>query len=592
MALDGCVIVALTHELKSQLHTGRIDKIYQPEIDEIIFTIRNNRKNYKILLSASSNCPRIHFTKSDKKNPMDPPNFCMVLRKHLLGGRIIDIIQPKFERMIKLVIESFDELNILRTKELIIEMMGRHSNIILVDCENNKIIDSIKRIPSYISRYRQVLPGIEYAMPPSQNKVNPLEINTKDNFISVIQDKDKRTSIYKAIYTSFTGISPLLSREICYRSSIDENIILSNLDKQMINSIYRNFMNIINKIKANDFAPVIYYDNATEKYIDFSSIDISYLNYYEKQLFESTSDMVESFYFKRDSKERMKQRTNDLHKNIHAKLDKAYNKLSNLNEDLKKGYNAEKYKLYGNLITANIYQMEKNQDKVELINYYNENYDVITIPLDKKLTPSQNAQKYFKMYNKAKTTIYEVNNQIKKTKREIDYLEQIIINIEQSTHMSDIEEIRAELEEIGILKRKVTKKGVSPSKKSNYLRYISSDGFEILVGKNNKQNDDITFKISSKEDLWFHVKDMPGSHVILKLKNKTPSDLSISEAATLAAYHSKAKNSTKVAVDYTRRKNVKRQRGAKPGMVIYDNYSTILVDSDEKSAFKNIRKQS
>ncbi len=592
MALDGCVIAALTHELKSQLHTGRIDKIYQPEIDEIIFTIRNNRKNYKILLSASSNCPRIHFTKSDKKNPMDPPNFCMVLRKHLLGGRIIDIIQPKFERMIKLVIESFDELNILRTKELIIEMMGRHSNIILVDCENNKIIDSIKRIPSYISRYRQVLPGIEYAMPPSQNKVNPLEINTKDNFISVIQDKDKRTSIYKAIYTSFTGISPLLSREICYRSSIDENIILSNLDKQMINSIYRNFMNIINKIKANDFAPAIYYDNATEKYIDFSSIDISYLNYYEKQLFESTSDIVESFYFKRDSKERMKQRTNDLRKNIHVKLDKAYNKLSNLNEDLKKGYNAEKYKLYGNLITANIYQMEKNQDKVELINYYNENYDVITIPLDKKLTPAQNAQKYFKMYNKAKTTIYEVNNQIKKTKREIDYLEQIIINIEQSTHMSDIEEIRAELEEIGILKRKVTKKGVSPSKKSNYLGYISSDGFEILVGKNNKQNDDITFKISSKEDLWFHVKDMPGSHVILKLKNKTPSDLSISEAATLAAYHSKAKNSTKVTVDYTRRKNVKRQRGAKPGMVIYDNYSTVLVDSDEKSAFKNIRKQS
>ncbi|HZJ76188.1 MAG TPA: NFACT family protein, partial [Oscillospiraceae bacterium] len=348
---------------------------------------------------------------------------------------------------------------------------------------------------------------------------------------------------------------------------------------------------IIDKIKTNSFAPVIYYDNITEKHIDFSSIDISYLNYYERQPFASTSNMVEDFYFKRDAKERIKQRTNDLRKNINAKLSRAYNKLSNLNEDLKKGYNAEKYKLYGNLITANIYQMERNQDKIELINYYDENHDIVTVPLDKKLTPAQNAQRYFKMYNKAKTTIYEVNNQIKKTKKEIDYLEQIIINIEQSTHMSDIEETRVELEEIGILKRKITKKGASHSKKSNYLKYISSEGFEIFVGKNNKQNDNITFKISSRDDLWFHVKDMPGSHVILKLENKTPSDLSVSEAAALAAYHSKAKNSTKVTVDYTKRKNVKKQRGAKPGMVIYDNYSTILVDSDEKSVFKSIRKQ-
>ncbi|MDI9475823.1 MAG: NFACT RNA binding domain-containing protein [Natronincolaceae bacterium] len=592
MALDGFVIAALTHELKSRLCAGRIDKIHQPEADEIVVVIRNNGKNYKVLLSANSNYPKIHFTKLDKKNPINPPNFCMVLRKHLLGGRVVDIRQPQFERIIELVIEFLDELNILKTKKLLIEMMGRHSNIILVDCEDNKIIDSIKRIPSSVSRYRQVLPGLEYVMPPSQNKINPLEIDTKNDFISAIQNKDKRTSIYKAIYTSFTGISPLLSRETCYRSSIDENTILFNLDNQAMNDIYGNFMCIIDKIKTNSFTPTIYYDNITEKYIDFSSISISHLDYYEKLLFESTNDMLESFYLKRDSKERIKQRTNDLRKNIRTKLDRMYNKLNNLNEDLKKGHNAEKYRLYGNLITANIYQIEKNQDTARLVNYYDKDHNTITIPLKKELTPAQNAQKYFKMYNKAKTAISEISNQIKKTRRDIDYLEQIMINIEQCTHMSDIEEIRTELEENKILKRKITKKGAKLDKRSNYLKYISSEGFEIFVGKNNKQNNDITFKMASKEDLWFHIKDMPGSHVVLRQGNKTPGDLSILEAAALAAYYSKARNSTKVAVDYTQRKNVKKQHGAKPGMVIYDNYSTVLVDSDERSVFKNIREES
>ncbi|MCK9267405.1 MAG: NFACT family protein [Alkaliphilus sp.] len=591
MALDGCVIAALTHELKFRLCFGRIDKIYQPETDEIVFTIRNKGNNYRVLLSANSNYPKIHFTKFNKENPMSPPNFCMILRKHLLGGRIIDIVQPQFERMVKLIIESSDELNILKTKELIIEMMGKHSNIILINYEDNKIIDSIKRIPYSISRYRQVLPGIKYTMPPSQNKINPLDIDTGDVFTSVIKSKDKRTPIYKALYMSFTGISPLLSREICYRSSVDENAILSNLDSQTMDSIYKNFTDIIDKIKTNNFIPIIYYDSTIEKYIDFSSIEISHLNYYEKHLFESTNDMLEDFYLKRDSKERIKQRTGDLRKNIRIKLDRMYNKLNNLDRDLKKGYEAKKYKLYGNLITANIYQIGKDQDEIELVNFYDDDHNVVNISLDKRLTPARNAQKYFKMYNKAKTAIYEINKQIKKTKVEINYLEQIIINIEQCTHMSDIEEIRAELEEIGILKRKITKKGIDSNRKSNYLKYISSEGFEIFVGKNNKQNNDITFKISSGEDLWFHVKDMPGSHVVLRRKDKTPGDFSILEAATLAAYHSKAKNSTKVAVDYTQRKNVKKRRGAKPGMVIYDNYSTVLVDSDERSALKNVKKQ-
>lgn len=592
MALDGTVVAALTYELKSQLYTGRIDKIHQPETDELIITIRNNRQNYKVLLSANSNYPKIHFTKLNKENPINPPNFCMVLRKHLLGGRVVDIVQPKFERIIKLIIESFDELNVLKTKELIIEIMGRHSNIILVDPEGNKVIDSIKRIPFSISRYRQVLPGIEYTMPPSQNKVNPLEVTSEDNFVSIIRDRDRGDSIYKAIYMSFTGISPLVSREICYKASVDENLALSNLGNQMMGNIYRAFIDIIGKIKINSYTPTIYYDNVREKYIDFSSINISHLDYYEKQSFESPSSMLESFYLKRDSRERMKQRTNDLRKNINTKLDRAYNKLNNLNKDLKKGYDADKYKLYGDLITANIYQIEANRDEIELVNYYDENHSPILIPLDKRLTPAQNAQKYFKMYSKAKTAVYEVNKQIEKTREEINYLEQVIINIDQCTHMSDIEEIRAELEDTGILRRKVIKKASSSGKKSNYLKYVSSEGLDIFVGKNNKQNDDITFKIATRDDLWFHIKDMPGSHVILKRGNQEPGSPSILEAAQLAAYYSKAKNSTKVAIDYTERRNVRKQHGAKPGMVIYDNFSTLLVDSDEKFVFENIREQS
>ena len=586
MALDGFVVAALTHELKTELCNGRIDKIYQPEADEIILTVRSGGKNHKVLLSANSNYPKIHLTHSVKENPTTPPNFCMVLRKHLIGGRIIDIIQPQFERMIKIIIESLDELNVLKSKELIVEIMGKHSNIILVDCESNKVIDSIKRIPFDISRYRQILPGLQYSMPPSHDKMNPLEINSRESFISIIKGQDQRIPIYKAIYTSFNGISPLISREICYNSSIDENILLSNLDEEKINLIYNSFINLIDKIKSYDFHPSIYIDEKTGKYIDFNTIEINHFNYYKKHEFESINELLENFYLQRSSRESMKQRTNDLRKSISIKLDRLYNKLSNLNKDLKNAKEAEKYKLYGDLITANIYQVPHGEDQVELVNYYDENYSTITISLDKRLSPAQNAQRYFKLYNKAKTALFQVNHQIEKAEEEINYLEQIIISIDQCTHLSDIEEIRMELEETGFIKKKISNKKPMKSnqtKKSNYLKFISSEGFEIFVGKNNKQNDEITFKISSKEDLWFHVKDMPGSHVILKGKDEAFGEQSILEAATLAAYYSKGKNSTKVAVDYTQRKNVRKQSGAKPGMVIYVDYSTILVDSEEKS---------
>lgn len=586
MALDGLVIAALTYELKDKLCSGRIDKVYQPEPDEIILTIRSGGQNHKVLLSADSSYPKIHFTNSNKENPSAPPNFCMVLRKHLLGGRIVDVVQPQFERIIKLVIESLDELNVLKNKELIIEMMGKHSNVILIDSESQKIIDSIKRVSLDISRLRQVLPGLQYAMPPSQEKVNPMDITSEDQFLSIINEKDKNISIFKTLYFSFTGISPLISREICYMSSIDENIILSNLDKESMSKIYKAFNFIINKININSFDPTLYYDEQAAKYIDFSSIHLTHLECYQNKYLDSTSQLIEAFYSGRDLKERMKQRTIDLHKTISIKLDRLYNKMNNLNKDYKKALDGERYKLYGDLITANIYQIDNGKNEVELVNFYDEEYSTLTIALDKRLTPIQNAQRYFKMYSKSKTALLEVNHQLDITKNEVNYLEQIIVSIDQCTHLSDIDEVRRELEDTGFIKRKINKKGASSNKhkKTNYLKYISSEGLEILVGKNNIQNDEITFKISTKEDLWFHIKDMPGSHVILK--GDTPGEVSIFEAATLAAYYSKGKNSTKLPVDYTQRKNVKKQSGAKPGMVIYDHYSTILVDGDEKAIVK------
>ncbi|SES65854.1 Predicted component of the ribosome quality control (RQC) complex, YloA/Tae2 family, contains fibronectin-binding (FbpA) and DUF814 domains [Natronincola peptidivorans] len=586
MALDGLVVSALAHELSSLLEYNRIEKIYQPEADEIIIHIRSQGKNLKLLLSSSSNYPRVHFTNVNKENPSTPPNFCMLLRKYIQGGKIVDILQPDFERIIKFKIETLDELNMLKHRELIIEMMGKHSNIILIDCEDNKILDSIKRISLDISRYRQILPGLKYNMPPSQNKFNPLSVTSAETFRENLTGS-LQIPVIKALYATFTGISPLIAREVCYLANVDGDHLLVHLSEEEHQKLFMSFQSLLHVVDNNNFVPIIYFDTTNSKYIDFTVMDLHHLSELEKQEKSSISNMLESFYANRDNRERIKQKSYDLRKNINTKLDRLYNKMQNLHHDLKKAEKADLYRLKGELLTTNLHQIEKGQEAIELINYYDENYTPLLIELDKKLTPSKNAQNYYKKYNKAKNALLEVAKQLEKTKTEIDYLEQIIVNIDQSTYLSDLEEIHNELMETGYYKKRLGKKKVTVFKKSGYLKYKSFEGFEILVGKNNKQNDEITLKIADKEDLWFHVKDRPGSHVVLRLSDSDYTDRSILEAASLAAYYSKAKNATKVAVDYTQRKNVRKPKGAKPGMVIYDNYSTILVDGDE-NAIQNI----
>ena len=580
MALDGLVVSALVHEFNNTLSFNKIEKIYQPEVDEIVMHLRCQGKNLKLLLSVNSNYPRVHFTNVNKENPSTPPNFCMLLRKYLQGSKIVSITQPNFDRIIQFRFETFDELNMIKSIDLIIEMMGRHSNIILVDCKSNKILDSIKRISLDVSRYRQVLPGLKYDTPPSQNKLNPLDITNLEEFHTALT-RNSQDPIQRNIVNTFVGISPLISRELCYRSKIEENTLLNNLSQDNLEQLYNCFSSLIFKIKTNDFEPCFFINEKNNKYIDFSGINIEHLSLYKKTKTSSISSMLESFYIQRDQRERIQQKSHGLRKSISTKLDRLYNKVQNLHQDLKKAQKLDTYKLKGDLLTSNLYLIQKGDDKIEVINYYDENSSTITIALDKRLSPSQNAQSYYKKYNKSKNALLEVNHQLKKAKSEINYLEQIIISIDHSTYLSDLEEIHNELIETGYLKKRLNKKNITHFKQSGYLKYKSSDGFEILVGKNNKQNDEITLKIAGKEDLWFHIKDMPGSHVILKTGGQTPPEGSLLEAANLAAYYSKAKGSPKIAVDYTLRKNIRKPKGAKPGMVIYEDYTTILANGEE-----------
>ncbi len=586
MALDGLVVAALTHEFNSIVEFNRIEKIYQPQAGKIIIHLRLSGQNKKLLFSVKGNYPRVHFTDLKKENPASPPNFCMVLRKHLLGGRIVAIQQANFDRIIKFKIESRDELSLIKETELIIEMMGRHSNIILVNARDNTIIDSIKRISVDISRYRQVLPGLQYVMPPSRDKVNPLESNNSGDFANELL-RFPQLPIKKALYYAFTGISPLIGREICYMANIDGKILTNNLLDMELEKLYSAFSSIMDKIRTHRFTPSIYINRENGDLIDFSIVPLSHLLPANVKEFASTNEVIDDFYTKKDINERLKQKIHTYRRIVNTNLERLYKKLQNLHQDLSKAANPEEYKIMGDLILANLYQINRGDQFVELENFYQEDQPIIKIKLDKRLTPSQNAQLYYKKYTRYKTASVKINKQLIKSKAEIDYLEQILLAIEHSESLSDLTELRHELIEGNYLRKTSKVKRASNKRSANYRRFQSSEGLDILVGKNNRQNDEITFKIANKEDLWFHAKDIPGSHVILRTNSKNYSDISILEAAQLAAYYSKGRNATKISIDYSKKENVRKPRGAKPGMVIYDNHSTLIVDASKES-IKNL----
>ena len=584
MAFDGITVSAIKAEIEDKILGGRIDKVYQPEKDEIILGIRSMGQAYKLLLTSNASNPKFHFTQTNPSNPMTPPLFCMVMRKHLQSGKIIKIEQPDFDRILNIYVESLNELGDYSVKILVLEIMGRHSNIILTD-ENNTILDCIKHIGHDTSSVREVLPGREYTLPPSQGKINTLELDN-NNFNEVLENNPS-FEIQSVIYKNYTGISPIAASEICYRANVNGSTPVEALTDIQKEIVFNKFAELVEDIKANRFYP----ENITNekgKTIDFSPIEMTQFNGLEIKKYTSISELIESFYANRDFAYRIGQKTQDLRKLITQNIERCIRKKDIQMQTLRSIKNRDELRLKGELLTANIYSIKKGMTTVELPNYYSENQELVAIELDSNKTPSENAQKYYKAYNKAKRTFEALKDQIKSNDEELAYLESVLTSVNNCTDEQDVKEIRRELREEGYVKKVKNQKDKS-KKHSVPLHFISQDGFDIYVGKNNIQNDELTLKFARPRDIWMHTKNIPGSHVIIVANGQTIPDTTLNEGAMLSAFYSKAKNSSKVPVDYTEKKNVKKPNGSKPGFVIYETNKTAYITTSEEE-IKKIRR--
>ncbi|WP_195428380.1 NFACT RNA binding domain-containing protein [Clostridium sp. D46t1_190503_E9] len=573
MALDGIYLYSLVYDLKKSILNCKIDKINQPEKDEVILTLRKDRQNIKLLISASSKFPRIHLTNISKPNPLQAPMFTMVMRKYLIGGRITDITQLNGDRILQLHIESTDELGFDSKYILIVEIMGRHSNITLVRERDNKVMECIKHISADINTYRVLYPGVNYVYPPSSNKLNPFDFSIND-FDSYLNNND--ISIDEGIFSkTFTGISKSLSISI-YENFLQDN---NTINQENIFNFFKNFM--INL--ENNFNFKIYKDK--EVFKDFHCVKLSNLeSAYSSISFENPSELLDEFFTVKDKQDRLLNRSTDLQKLISTNIDRCNNKAKKLKNILKECEEKETYKINGDLLTSYIYMLKKGLKEISLLNFYNAEEEYVTIKLDENKTPSENIQYLYKKYNKLKKSEESALEQLEKNTEELEYLNSVMTNILNCESYIEIDDIKKELIETGYLKFKNTNKNNKKDKSSKPIHLISSDGIDIYIGKNNIQNDYLTLKFANKNHTWLHTKNIPGSHVILCSDN--PSDIALEEAGILAAYYSKAKNSTKVPVDYTKVKNLKKPNGSKPGMVIYHTNYTLYT---EPSLYSNLK---
>jgi len=591
LPFDGIVAKCVVKELSGLLEGGRIEKIFQPEPDEININIRSKNSNYRLLLSANPTYPRIHITGASKENPSSPPVFCMLLRKHLAGGRIIGFDFNNYERIIGIRIESANELGDISVKKLIIEIMGKHSNIILVNPEN-RIIDAIKHVDSDVSSVREVMPARPYTPPPAQDKKTPEEIDT-EVLISGMENSSARLEKY--LLENIKGFSPLLCREICCNADVEYLRAANSLTGPEKIRLKAAVENIFKKIIHNEFRPTIAYEDESHKRpLDFHCLKLSQFVFTVS--LDSISEVLDRFYKSKDEAERLRQKQADLLKVLNNSIERCRKKLSIQEETLREVADREKLRLYGELITANIYNIPKGAKTARVQNYYSENNEWVDIPLDENLLPQQNAQMYYKRYAKAKNTYIHTKQQIEETRQELDYLESVLQSLDNCVRPEEIDEVRYELFEQGYMAGKMKsryngsgKKSRAGSKKNSVekpsepLRFKSSDGYDIFVGKNNRQNDWLTLRQASSNDIWLHTKNIHGSHVIIKKRQSDIPETTLKEAAILAAYFSKARYSANVPVDYTTVKNVSKPSGAKPGMVIYVNYKTITVTPDAET---------
>ncbi|MEE0944553.1 MAG: NFACT RNA binding domain-containing protein [Clostridia bacterium] len=572
MALDSIAVSALIKELNAALIDGRIDKIHQPERDELTVSVRTFSDSFKLVISASPSNARVHFTDTGKENPKTAPMFCMLLRKHIQGGKIISVSQPDFERIIDITVQTRNELGDIVLRHLIVELTGRNANIILTD-ENSRIIEAARHIDFTQSSVRQILPGLTYLSPPPQNKI-PFLDSKRDFDLSF---DDITITAQSALMAEMSGISPIFAREVIYRVTNRTDTMASTLsidDKNQIITLLNHY-----RLKASngEFSPVVITEKETGRIIDFSPFDISqYESACEITSFSKMADAIECFYSTRASKERLKQRSADLLKLVNSNLERLSKKLIIQQKTLKDAENKEKYRRFGDLITSSLYMIKPGMTEAQVPDYFESDAPTVKIPLSPQLSPAENAQKYYKRYTKAKNAEIEVNKQLESTLTETEYLQSTLSFIENCTTLSDINAIRLELLQEGYIKSHTNNRKKQKESGSIPYHFISSDGFDIYVGKNNLQNDLLTLKFANNQDIWFHTKKIHGSHTVIKLglDKQVPKNTLI-EAAQLAAYYSKARESGQVPVDYTTIKNVKKPNGAKPGMVIYDNYNTI-----------------
>ncbi|MDF2883898.1 MAG: ferrous iron transporter [Clostridiaceae bacterium] len=577
MPLDGVYIYNIVRELKTLLVNGRVEKVNQPEKDEIVLTIKNQRITYRLLISSSPVYPKIHITNNIKKNPLTAPMFCMVLRKYLNTAKVVDIRQLDCDRVVFIDFESTDEFGFNSIYTLAIEIMGRHSNISLVRSRDSIIMESIKHVTPEISSVRSIYTGLKYDLPPSSTKLSPLNYTYEQLNQYVIENNIKFESNFFS--KVFTGVSTLFSKELVYRIK-ESGINFEYTDLDEINIfIEKVFLDMKNHITSL----CLYYENDEVK--DFYCFPLESIKYSNIKKYDSPSKLIEDFYFEKDKADRLKNKSSDLQKLLHVNIERCEKKLQILNNTLADCSHRDKFKLYGELLTANIYSLNDRMDSAQVQNYYSENYELITIPLEKGKSPSENIQKYYKKYNKMKKSEEAAVIQIHAAGDELNYLQSVLTNVKNAEDYESIDEIKRELIETGYIKFKKSS-NINKKISSKPYHFVSSHGTDIYVGKNNFQNDYLTLKFASNKDLWFHTKNIPGSHVIVKnMGNITPE--TINEAAELAAYYSKAKDSSKVPVDYTEVKNVHKPNGAKPGMVIYYTNKTVYVNPSNKVTLNN-----
>lgn len=571
MAFDGITIANIVTELNQTITGGKINKIAQPENDELIITIKNQRKQYRLFLSASASLPLIYLTETNKPSPLTAPNFCMLLRKHIGSGKIIAIEQPGMERIIRFTIEHLNELGDLCTKYLIVEIMGKHSNIIFCN-EEDQIIDSIKHVSAHMSSVREVLPGRPYFIPETQSKLNPLVLTEE-----IFQEKifPRPVNVAKAIYTSITGISPLMAEEVCYRAGIDGGIPTDGLEDVERVHLAHTFLRMVDDIRDGHFEPNIIYKG--KEPVEFACFPLSQYQDYRAVSYPSIFPVLETYYAEKNIVTKMRQKTVDLRKIVQNALERNVKKYQLQQKQLKNTEKKEKYRVWGELLNTYGYEVEPGAKSMEALNYYTN--EMIQIPLDETMTPQENAKKYFDKYSKLKRTKEALDTLLQETGDEIKHLESIAASLDIASSEEDLVQIKEEMMEYGYVKRKNTG-GKKVKVTSRPYHYISSDGYDIYVGKNNFQNDELSFKFASGNDWWFHAKGQPGSHVIVKSKNEELPDRTFEEAGKLAAYYSKGRQAPKVEIDYTQKKNLRKPTGGKPGFVVYYTNYSLLIEPD------------